>query len=796
MGKKYAGRNEMSGERRDEIRELLKKAAGDSSVSLRSEQDIFDLVRPEPKEYGAVLEILDQMESDGELIKNKKGRYMLPEACDLFAGVMRAHRRGFGFVFPDNGQPDVYIPRTEMKYAMDGDRVLIRLLPRRHGDHRTGSVRKILSRGTKFVCGTYSAGGNYGFVLPDDSHLPDIYVAWEDSLKASDGDKVRVRITKYPDQTSGVRGVVEEIFGSAGDGSAEIAAAMSRYEVSEDFPKDVQAEAAAVPQYVTQEKFRGRTDLRDLPLVTIDGVDARDFDDAVYAKKLEGGSYRLLVCIADVSEYVKEGSPLDREALARGCSVYFPNRVCPMLPKELSNGICSLNEGEDRLTLTADLEIGDDGRVNSCRIYESVIRSAARLVYADVSDILENDDAKLKAKYEHLLPVIFDMRDLAQILSNKRYGEGSIDFEVRESHITMDEEGGVISIEPEERRTANRMIEEFMLAANRAVAEQFFWMEIPFVYRVHEKPDQEKMEELRRFAGSMGLTLKLPRDGVHSGAIRDLLSQAKEKGNETIISRVALRSMKKAVYDTKCSGHFGLGFRYYCHFTSPIRRYPDLMIHRIIKETIHSSISGSRYDKLAKLTDEAAEISSLRERNSVDAERDVEKKLKAVYMSRFIGETFDGVVSGITSAGFFAELENTVEGYVPAESLTDDYYICDEANYRLVGEVTRRVFAIGQRVRVSVERVNTVAGEIDFRLIGSGGSGNKSESESGKESNSGSGKRSRNGSEARSGSRNRKGKGRRRVRSKGRNGRTRSADTAQGRFYAKLSRRSDFVESD
>ncbi len=734
MGKKYEIQNEVSDERRNEIRSLLLAAAGDHSVSLLSEQDILSVIQPESKEIGVVIEELDHLEAEGALIKNKKGRWMLPGAYGLHAGTMRRHRRGFGFVTLDDGSRDVYIPRSGMSHAIDGDRVLIRLFSETQGDHRTGSVEKITSHGVTFATGIYSAGGNYGFVITDSKNLEDIFVRREDSMDAQSGDKVRVQITKYPDDTAGMRGVITEIYGKAGDGRAESAAILNRYEVKTDFSERILSDARKIPQKLMEIDVSGRVDLREEKIITIDGADARDFDDAVRVEKLENGCYRLLVCIADVAHYVKEDSSLDREAFLRGCSIYFPDRVYPMLPEELSNGICSLNQGEDRLTLTAEMEIDSLGEVTNYRIYESVIRSSARMVYSDVSDILENEDQLLKQKYEAFLPMLYDMRDLAAILAKKRYSEGSIDFDVRESHITADEEGNVLSIEPAERRVANKIIEEFMLTANKVIAEHCFWMEVPFLYRIHEKPDQMKMEQLKHFAGSLGLTLKGSCDNIHPKSIGDLLQQAKGSDSEHVISRVSLRSMKKAVYDTECRGHFGLGFRYYCHFTSPIRRYPDLMIHRIIKETLHGVIEGERYQRLAKRAAEAAQMSSLRERAAVDAERAIEKKMKAEYMSRMIGEQFAGIISGVASAGFFVELENTVEGYVPAELMMDDYYIYDEKNYRMIGERTRRVFSIGNRVVVEVDKVNTITDEIDFRLIRADGNKNREKKESKKRS--------------------------------------------------------------
>lgn len=717
MGKKYADKNTVSEERREEIREKLMEAAGNPSLRLLSEQDIVSAADPDSHEYGAVLEELDSLVDSGRIVRSRKGRYLLPQTYDLIPGTMRRHAKGFGFVTPDSGGEDLFVPRTEMRYAINGDRVLVRMMQERHGDHRVGIVERVVSHTVTHVSGVFFPSGGRGYVLADDKRMEDILIPAGKTMNAEKGDKVRVKITDYPSERSGMKGEIAEIYGRAGDSRAEAAAILGRFDIRTEFPEDVLKEAEQIGQRLSEAEMAGRKDLREKAIVTIDGADARDFDDAVRVERTPDGGFVLYVCIADVSSYVKEGSALDREALMRGCSVYFPDRVYPMLPTQLSNGICSLNEGEDRLALTAEMDIKSDGEISGYRIYESVIRSAARMVYSDVSDILEGNGGQAEQKYSQLLPMLHDMKELAGVLEKRRFREGSIDFDVSETLIRTDDQGVVISVEPEERRVANRMIEEFMLAANRVVAEHCFWMELPFVYRVHEKPDQLKMEQLKLFAGSLGLTLKGSCENIYPKAIEELLAQAGEKGCERIIGRVALRSMKKAVYDTECRGHFGLGFRYYCHFTSPIRRYPDLIVHRILKETLHGTIGDKRWRRLGKLTEEAAEISSQRERVSVEAERAMEKMLVAVYMSGFIGERFEGVISGVVHAGFFVELENTAEGYVRAETLADDYYIYDEKNYRMIGERTKRNFSVGDRVTVEVDRVSTITGDIDFRLI-------------------------------------------------------------------------------
>ena len=460
----------------------------------------------------------------------------------------------------------------------------------------------------------------------------------------------------------------------------------------------------------------GRRDLRGENIITIDGADSKDFDDAVSVKRLDNGNFLLGVHIADVSHYIGEDSPLDKEALKRGNSVYIINQVVPMLPKELSNGICSLNEGEDRLTLSVDMEITPEGDITEHNIYESVIRSKHRMVYTDVSDIIENDDRELAAKYSDIYDMLMDMKELAQILRSKREAAGSLDFDLDEAYITLDEKGVPVSVNLCERRTANRMIEEFMLAANKTVAEQFFWLELPFVYRVHEKPDAEKMQEFRTFL--MGLSIRLKGEGgnIHPKALNEVLEQVAGTSYENVVNTVMLRSMKKAFYSTECEGHFGLSMKYYCHFTSPIRRYPDLIIHRIIKEYLHGGIDDERIAVLSKKTQEAAETSSVTERAAIELERDVEKMKKAQYMSYHIGESFEGVISGITGYGMYVELENTIEGLVRLDRMYDDYYDSYPEQYRIVGQRTNKVYSLGQRVTVIVSDADYYEGTIDFRL--------------------------------------------------------------------------------
>ena len=714
-----------------ELKELAVQLMSSEGGRAYSEEEMVGILELTGKEIGQFVACLDDMERQGQIIRNKRGRYMLPAAIAAVAGRLQVAKKGFGFLITDDDSEDVFIPKRELNGALNGDRVLVKLLvDEPSGEHRVGYVHKILQRNITEVIGVFIPQRKYAFVVSDDKRVEDIFIPIDDWNGAKAGDKVRAVITKYPENGIGLRGRVEEIYGKAGESQAELAAVLRQYGIVDEFPPEVMAEAESIDQNSVASEVKSsvisdvadirghqREDLRDQLIITIDGADAKDLDDAVHVHRLDNGNFILGVHIADVSHYVGENSALDREALNRGCSVYLLDTVVPMLPKQLSNGICSLNAGVDRLTLSVEMEIDQSGDVCSYRIFESVIRSSARMVYSDVSDIIENKDPELIEKYSHLYEMICDMDQLAKILRAKREKGGSLDFDIDESYIQLDDEGIPVDIRPSERRVANKIIEEFMLTANKVVAEHHFWMEIPFVYRVHEKPDPEKMESFRAFAGSLGYSLKGSMENVRPKSLRDILSQAEGSDAEGIVNRVLLKSMKKADYQPTCDGHFGLGFTYYCHFTSPIRRYPDLIIHRIIKAVLHGEMSPDDIRRYADAAAKASELSSVRERTAVDAERTVEKKKKAQYMSRCIGQEFEGIISGVLNSGFFVELPNTIEGYVPIETLKDDYYSLDAANYRITGERSGKIYRIGDRVNVIVDVVNLATDEIDFRVM-------------------------------------------------------------------------------
>lgn len=602
---------------------------------------------------------------------------------------------------------------------MNGDEVEVDLIPEYLWKQSPeGIIVKVLSRQTEEVAGTFEKSRKFGFVVPESrKYREDIFIRKKDFAGAQRGDKVVARITKYPDHENSAEGKIVEIISRAGQPGGDIKAIARSYDMRESFPSRAAAEAKAMKKRgIRPEDLRGRRDLRNETIFTIDGADSKDFDDAVSLKILDNGNYLLGVHIADVAHYVEEDGPLDKEALKRGTSVYLIDQVIPMLPKALSNNICSLNPGEDRLTLSVDMEITPDGELAGHEIYESVIHSKARLVYDDISDMLENDDEEMLRKYSSIKEDLYAMGRLAALLREKRSQRGSLDFDLDEAHIRLNNKGIPVSVDIAERRTANKLIEEFMLLANETVAEHFFWLEIPFIYRIHEKPAFEKVEQLKIFLQSMGMTLRGSADSVHPRELSSILKSVEGKPSEGVVNTVTLRSMQKAFYGTSCEGHFGLALKYYCHFTSPIRRYPDLMIHRIIKSVLQDGIDVKKMSHFRGAAEKAAEQSSVAERKAIEVEREVEKLKKAEYMSYHIGEVYDGIISGTTSFGIYVQLENTVEGMIRIEDLWDDYYDYVPEKYALVGEHTGRMYKLGDSIRIVVDNVDIDRHEIDFQL--------------------------------------------------------------------------------
>ena len=637
----------------------------------------------------------------------------------MHTGILSKHPRGFGFVTCEDIEKDVFIAAGSMGGAMNGDEVEVDLIPEYLWKQSPeGIIVKVLSRQTEEVAGTFEKSRKFGFVVPESrKYREDIFIRKKDFAGAQRGDKVVARITKYPDHENSAEGKIVEIISRAGQPGGDIKAIARSYDMRESFPSRAAAEAKAMKKRgIRPEDLRGRRDLRNETIFTIDGADSKDFDDAVSLKILDNGNYLLGVHIADVAHYVEEDGPLDKEALKRGTSVYLIDQVIPMLPKALSNNICSLNPGEDRLTLSVDMEITPDGELAGHEIYESVIHSKARLVYDDISDMLENDDEEMLRKYSCIKENLYAMGRLAALLREKRSQRGSLDFDLDEAHIRLNNKGIPVSVDIAERRTANKLIEEFMLLANETVAEHFFWLEVPFIYRIHEKPAFEKVEQLKIFLQSMGMTLRGSADSVHPRELSSILKSVEGKPSEGVVNTVTLRSMQKAFYGTSCEGHFGLALKYYCHFTSPIRRYPDLMIHRIIKSVLQDGIDVKKMSHFRGAAEKAAEQSSAAERKAIEVEREVEKLKKAEYMSYHIGEVYDGIISGTTSFGIYVQLENTVEGMIRIEDLWDDYYDYVPEKYALVGEHTGRMYKLGDSIRIVVDNVDIDRHEIDFQL--------------------------------------------------------------------------------
>lgn len=635
----------------------------------------------------------------------------------ILTGELMKHRRGFGFVKCEEMERDVFIAAGSMAGAMDGDIVEVDLIPEYlWGQSPEGIITKVINRKTTEVVGTFQRSKKFGFVVPESrKHKEDVFIRKKDFSGAKKGDKVVVQITRYPDKKNSAEGRISEIISRAGQPGGDIKAIARSYGMRETFPSRVNAEAKAMKRRgISDADIKARRDLRGRKIFTIDGADSKDFDDAVSIELLDNGNYLLGVHIADVSHYVRENGPLDKEALKRGTSVYLLDQVIPMLPKALSNDICSLNPHEDRLTLSVDMEVTPEGTVADHEIYESVINSVERLVYDDVSDLLEKNDAEMQKKYAHIKDELFMMQELAVKLAKNRHDRGSLDFDLDEAHISLNDKGIPVDVSIASRRSANKLIEEFMLLANETVAEHFYWLQVPFVYRVHEKPALEKLESLRTFLRNFGITLKGSAGGIHPKAVSSVLEGVKGKAHENVVSSVTLRSMQKAFYSTECDGHFGLSLKYYCHFTSPIRRYPDLMIHRIIKYCMREGISARTVRHFKKTAQEAADQSSIMEREAVEVEREVEKLKKAEYMSYHVGEYYNGVISGVTDFGIYVQLENTIEGMIRIEDLRDDYYDYDREKYSLVGKHTGKSYKLGDEMSVFVDYVDLSRREINF----------------------------------------------------------------------------------
>ncbi|MCR5837579.1 MAG: ribonuclease R [Lachnospiraceae bacterium] len=667
-----------------------------------------------PKERRTELEeVLAELLEEGKIILSKRGKYSISKE-KRYTGVFTSHEKGFGFVTVEGIEEDFFIPPSKTNGAFHLDTVDIIVDPLPTGKRKEARVVKVISHEITSVIGYFQKNKTFGYVIPDNTRIAeDIYVPGKFTKGAMTGHKVVVQITNYGTKDRKPEGMITEIIGHVNDPGVDIISVVMSYDIPMDFPTEVMEEVEQFPDEVPEKDKEGRLDIRDWTTVTIDGEDAKDLDDAITLFK-EGENYKLGVHIADVSNYVREGSPLDKEALHRGTSVYLVDRVIPMLPHKLSNGLCSLNEGVDRLALSCIMDIDKKGNIIGHQIAETVIRSDRRMSYTKVKEILADHNEEAIAEYKELVPMFELMQELSGILRGKRENRGAIDFDFPECKIKIDEKGKPIDIMPYDRNVATKIIEDFMLAANETVAEDFYWQELPFVYRNHEKPEKEKMNKLAAFVSTFGYTMRSSNGEVHPKEVQKLLTNIEGKPEEDLISRITLRSMQRAAYTPECLGHFGLSAKYYSHFTSPIRRYPDLQIHRIIKEQLNGRLNNDRIDHYKNILGNVTKQCSAYERRADDAERDVDKLKKVEYMKNYIGEEFEGVISGITNYGIYVELPNTVEGMIHVNNMRGDHYNFNEETYSMVGEITGRSYKLGQSIRIVVDRCDKITKTIDF----------------------------------------------------------------------------------
>ncbi len=701
-------------ERKKRIKEFIESE--DYTPLKRGEMRVILQV---PKdESGDFDNVINSLISEGEVFETKKGKLVTTKSINLKTAVFMANAKGFGFArLEDSNDNDIYIPPESTLNAMNKDKILVRItVPSYNGKRASGEVVKILSPAKEGVVGTFDEGRGFGFVICDDKKINDIFIPKGSTKGAVTGSKVVVNITKRPSPNKCAEGEVIEILGHKDDPGVDILSIIRQFDLPVDYPEDVYEQTEDMPEDITEAEIEGREDLRNIQTVTIDGDDSKDFDDAVSLDILENGNFLLGVHIADVSHYVTEGSPLDKEAYKRGTSVYLVDRVIPMIPHRLSNGICSLNPDTDRLTLSCIMEIDREGTVVNHKIVESVIHSNCRMTYTKVNNVIENNDPDQIKEYEEFVPMLRDMDKLRKILNNRRKLRGAVNFDFPEPKIILDSEGKVLDIKPYERNSATNLIEEFMLVCNETIAEDYYWQGIPFVFRNHDQPDEEKIEGLKKLISAFGYRIK-GKGEIHPMEIQKLIEKVKDTPQEHIISRMVLRSMKQAKYQAENIGHFGLAAKFYCHFTSPIRRYPDLQIHRIIKEVIEGKLTENRIKHYDSMLSEIAYHCSTTERTSDDAERETDRLKMAQYMQEHIGEEYNGLISGVTSWGIYVELENTVEGMVPLNEIDDDFYEYEEENLRVVGRRTGKIYMLGDEVRVRVIRTDIQARTIDFMFV-------------------------------------------------------------------------------
>ena len=745
----------MSKKDMDRRKKFILELMGDPIYQPMRLREISSLLRLSKEEKRELYDVLDELCEEGKVSVDRKGRYekvkgkWKKKKDDRYyddrreeygleygrkkkdknkkeqlegiqaEGTFIGHPKGFGFVEIEGQDEDIFIPESDTGTAMHQDKVRIIIRnDKKEGKRQEGVVVKVLERGMPEIVGTYQLNRDFGFVISDNPKFSkDIFIPRKEAAGIKNGDKVIAVITDYGSGNKNPEGKIKENLGNIRTPGTDILAIVKSFGIPSEFPEKVMKQAQRVPDHVLDADRDGRLDLRHLQTVTIDGEDAKDLDDAISLTK-EGDIYHLGVHIADVSNYVQYNSALDREALKRGTSVYLADRVVPMLPERLSNGICSLNQGEDRLALSCLMDINEKGKVVSHQIAETVINVNERMCYTDVKNILEDTDEEAKKRYDALIPMFFMMKELSGILRNSRHHRGSIDFDFPESKIILNAAGKAIDVKPYEANVATKIIEDFMLMANETVAQEYCTEEIPFVYRTHDNPDPEKVESLLTLLHNQGVKIQKAKEEITPKEIQQIIESIEGLPNEAMISRLVLRSMKQAKYTTECSGHFGLAAKYYCHFTSPIRRYPDLQIHRIIKDNLRGRLMREgRTEHYAEILDEVARQSSVCERRADEAERESDKLKKAEYMSYHLGEEFEGIISGVTGWGLYVELPNTVEGLVHVNTLRDDYYIFDQETYELRGEMTRKVYKLGDKVRVRVADADKMLKTVDFELV-------------------------------------------------------------------------------
>lgn len=704
-------------------KKLICELIDDELYVPMKEKELAAFMQVKPEERADLKLILDELLKEGKLQLTKRGKYLKGQETGL-VGTFISNAKGFGFVEIEGREQDLFIPESGVNGAFHLDRVQVELISGQTGGKRQEArIAAVVSHGLSRVVGTYDKGKSFGFVIPDNGKIvTDIFVPAERSKGAVSGHKVVVELTDYGDGKHKPEGKIVEILGHSNDPGVDIMSVVMGFDLPVEFPEKVLNQAQRAGDEISEADSQGRKDLRDMMMVTIDGEDAKDLDDAVNVYKM-GENYCLGVHIADVSNYVQENSALDREALERGTSVYLVDRVIPMLPHTLSNGICSLNQGEDRLALSCLMTVNRKGEVIDYEIAETVIRVDRRMTYTEVAEILEQETKEeVMEEYQELVPMFHLMKELSDILRMKRKKRGSIDFDFPESRIYLDKNGVPIDIKPYDRNSATKLIEDFMLLANETVAQHFYWMEMPFVYRTHDNPDPEKVLKLGTFINNFGYNIKIKTgdNEIHPKEIQKLLNKIEGTEEEALISRLTLRSMKQAKYSVNCTGHFGLACDYYCHFTSPIRRYPDLQIHRIIKEQLRGRLNEARISHYREILPEVAKRASETERRADEAERETDKLKKTQYMEQRIGNIYGGVISGITSWGIYVELPNTVEGMIHVSRLAGDYYYYNEETYEMIGRDTGKCFKLGEKIDIMVDGVDKMTKSIDFVLASEG----------------------------------------------------------------------------